>query len=341
MLSIQEYAEYFGSDEKTIYTHASNFIESGSLTTIAPKFWVSSLLIALASQFSTYALLMLFILKFMFYLFSVHILLGRIRKYVSKQPLYLYAAFLYLNPVFHAYHTTLLRDDLILSAALIFVALSIQMLDQNLFSGKPRNLVTSFFLLAVLVFIFGLRPELSLLFIVFLFLCFFVFSSSLVRFGLAGLAGIFLLNFFEIILEFYSFALSQFRGLSLFNIIEAFRLFYLSPAPWNITMITDVETDASKAYVWFYVSFFTTLVSFVLLLKCTIQQKLTMFKFTADNPIGIWFLYMPIFITVCFGVMAGPNILGPRQGMIPSALLTLIFLIILVFELSPKNSSKG
>ena len=336
MLGIEEYAVLFGSDELTIFRHAEYYLEVGSLSNVPLKYVVSSLLIAFSLKFGSLSILVLFSVKYLLHIGSVYILLRSIHPYVNKSSFVLFATFLYLNPVFHSYHTTILRDDLILSFAFLIIGYSTRIFDRHIYLSMFQKGLAWTIVATSIVIGTGLRPEIFLLLTMFLGFMFFISLGQIKRIGIIFVTLIVMWFYGEKILLMYSYALAIAGWFDFIYVLEAFRVFYLSPAPWNIiTIVTDIESDASKTFLWFYMSFFVTAVSVILFPLYAFKNNNMLFKISSNNPIGMWFFYFPLFVTVSYGLIASDMVfLGPRQGALPSALLTLVFINTIVFALS-------
>lgn len=336
LLSIQEYAVTFGSDELIIFNHAEIFLETGSLYNLPLKYVISSLFIAFSLKFGALSLLALFFFKYLMHLLSVFILLRSIHSFVDKSSFKIFAVFLYLNPVFHYYHTTILRDDLILSFALVMIGYSIRVFDKNIYLSTRQKMQIWFILIATIFIGTGLRPELFLLLTLFLGFTFFISLELIKRIIFIFIMLVAAVFYGKPVLLIYDYALLNAGWFDFKYVPEAFRVFLLSPAPWNIiTILNDVDSDARDIYLWYYLSFFGTSLSLILFPWYAFKKKSILFKISVNNPIGMWFFYFPLFVTVSYGLIASSMVfLGPRQGILSSALLTLIFINCLIFLLA-------
>ena len=153
----------------------------------------------------------------MVHILGAYVLLSVIKNYVNNQTWCCYAAFLYINPVYHSYHTTLLRDDLILSVTLLFVGLTIRVLNQRKLLNSYKLFLSVAALMLVIILGFGLRPELAFLLLLFLVFCFFV--TVRVPLGIVGFLALFIgLAVSEELILLFSFAITNSGGLNLIYI---------------------------------------------------------------------------------------------------------------------------
>jgi hypothetical protein len=270
-----------------------------------PLIIASSLTLGMGSIFY------LVVVKWLIYVTCTHFLLKTLSRITSSTSVLIYGVYLYLNPYITLLHISMLRDTLILSAVLAFMAFLV-IATHPWYFDKPRSKTLSYIII-VIIFALSLRPLIAIAMVITIVL-FFLFSMNTRRHNIIYIGGISC----AILYYFVNFAPAYSYSLNLSALGIGFVRLIYSPMPWNILDGSVQKAGADTALVWWWsliVWFFAVAATFYLqvrILMAFIGRSLL------DMPWPFMCLAMLILLPYAFSDL---QVQGPRQSMPATALI--------------------
>jgi len=305
------------SDERFFYNMgiclSENWAAYYDRCTTSPKGFLLVFLISIAQFTPDFAGLVFASLKFTYFWMLIIVGANFFVKFQKTVPTSLVFWTFSVNVYLNHYFVQLLRDEMIVATTFALICVTVEF-----FRSSSRSLII--LLSTLLLCLFFLRPQMAIIFLLFIFLQ--LSFGSTIRKGILAIASFFVIGW--AIKNMYGFDLLLFSPVT---IARGFQQLLLSPLPTNAFLgVGDMQYAPLYSVFSFFISVFGIAICLV-----SIGAKATKFS-SYRNPYFVFATIYPIAYLLLYALLGERDIRGPRQGL-PAASLLFIFHVLPVLSL--------